>query len=31
MRLAGVTADARAIGDPSAASQAWHAAETLLH
>lgn len=31
MRLAGVTADARAIGDPSAASQAWHAAETLLY
>ena len=30
MLLSGATADARAIGDPSAASQAWHAAETLL-
>ena len=31
MLLSGATADARAIGDPSAASQAWHAAETLLN
>ncbi|MFT0733206.1 TetR/AcrR family transcriptional regulator [Ralstonia wenshanensis] len=31
MLLSGATADARAIGDPSAASQAWQAAETLLN
>ncbi|MET3447028.1 TetR family transcriptional regulator [Ralstonia pickettii] len=31
MLLSGATADARAIGDPSVASQAWHAAETLLN
>ncbi|HWV03074.1 TetR/AcrR family transcriptional regulator [Ralstonia sp.] len=31
MLLSGATADARAIGDPSAASQAWHAAEALLN
>ncbi|WP_112185907.1 TetR/AcrR family transcriptional regulator [Ralstonia sp. GX3-BWBA] len=31
MLLSGATADARTMGDPSAASQAWHAAETLLN
>lgn len=31
MLLSGATADARAIGDPSAASQAWQAAQTLLN
>ena len=31
MLLSGATADAREIGDPSAASQAWQAAETLLN
>jgi len=31
MLLSGATSDARAIGDPSAASRAWHAAETLLN
>ncbi len=30
MLLSGATADARAIGDPGAASQAWHAAQALL-
>ena len=30
MLLSGATADARAIGDPSAASRAWEAARALL-
>ncbi|GLU31407.1 TetR/AcrR family transcriptional regulator [Trinickia caryophylli] len=30
MLLSGATADARAVGDPRAASHAWHAAEGLL-
>ncbi|NWK43189.1 TetR/AcrR family transcriptional regulator [Ralstonia pickettii] len=31
MLLSGATADARAIGDPSSASRAWDAAQTLLN
>lgn len=31
MPLIGATDDARAIGDPTAASQAWHAAQTPLN
>ena len=31
MLLSGATADARAVGDPTAATRAWLAAQTLLN